>query len=78
MRIPLNFKLQTAEMYDGNTDPTVCLMTYIQHMELLSVSEEVIDQCFPLYLMDLAVMWLKQLENESIGTWTELVNRFMR
>ena len=34
--------------------------------------------CFPLYLTDIAALWFRQLESGSIGTWTELIDRFMR
>jgi len=35
-------------------------------------------RCFPLYLEDIAALWFRQLDNSSIGTWTELVDRFMK
>lgn len=56
-----DFKLPTLEMYNVKTDPTVHLMRYVRHMEVLDVSEEVMDQCFPLYPKDLAAMWFRRL-----------------
>ena len=35
-------------------------------------------RCFPLYLADIAALWFRQLENGSIGTWNDLIERFMR
>ena len=65
-------------MYNRKADPTVHLTKYIRHMEVLGASDEVMARCFPLYLTDIAAMWFRQLENGSIGTWTELIERFMR
>ena len=35
-------------------------------------------RCFPLYLSDLAALWFRQLENGSVGSWTELAKKFIR
>jgi len=77
-RNPPDFKLPTLGAYEGKTDPTVHLMKYIRHMEVMGVSEEVMARCFPLYLEGIAALWFRQLDNGFIGTWTELVDRFMK
>lgn len=77
-RNPPKFKLPTLEPYDGRSDPTMHITRYIRHMEVLGASEEVMARCFPLYLSDLAALWFRQLETGSIGTWSELVDCFMR
>src|SRR5574338_156046 len=76
-RNPPDFKLHTLEVYNGKTDPTDHLMRYTRHMEVLGATEEVMARCFPLYLTDIAAMWFRQLEDGSIGTWTELVDKFL-
>ena len=76
-RNPPEFKLPSVEMYDGRTDPAVHLMKYMRHMEVLEASQEVMDQCFPLYLKDIAALWFRQLENGSIRTCADLTERFM-
>lgn len=73
-----DFKLPTVEVYNGKADPTDHLMRYTRHMEVLGASEGVMARCFPLYLTDIAAMWFRQLEEGSIRTWTELVDRFLR
>lgn len=40
--------------------------------------EEVMAQYFPLHLMDIVAMCFKQLQDGSIRTWTELVDRFLK
>src|SRR5574338_367720 len=77
-RNPPEFKLPTVEGYDGRTDPAVHLTRYIRHMEVLGASQEVMTRCFPLYLTDIAALWFRQLESGSIGTWTDLIEKFMR
>ena len=77
-RNPPEFKLPTVEGYDGRTDPAVHLTRYIRNMEVLGASQEVMARCFPLYLLDIAALWFRQLESGSIGTWTDLTERFMR
>lgn len=73
-----DFKLSMLEMYDGKTDPTVHPMRYIRHIKVSSAFEGVMRSCFPLYLTDLTTMWFRRLDNASISTWTELLNKFMR
>lgn len=77
-RNPSDFKLLTLDVYNGRTVPTIHLMRYIQHMEVLGASKEVMGRVFLLYLTDLATMRFRQLENGSISTWTELVKKFIK
>ena len=74
---PPKFKLPSVEVYNGKAAPTDHLMRYSRHMEVLGASEEVSARCFPLYLTDLAAMWFRQLEEGSIRTWRELVDKFL-
>jgi len=74
---PPNFKLPTLDSYDGRTDPTTHLRKYMQHMEVLKATEEIVALCFLRYLVDLTMMWFRQLENESINTWVDLIEKFM-
>lgn len=47
-------------------------------MEMLGAFKEMMGRCFPLYLINLAAIWFRQLENGSIIIWTVLVDRFLR
>lgn len=47
-------------------------------MEVLGASEEVMARYFLLYMTDIAALWFRQLESSSIGTWIELIEKFMR
>ncbi len=77
-RNPPKFKLPMLDPYDGKSDPTMHITIYIRHMEVPGASEEVMARCFPLFLLDLAMLWFRKLENGSIRTWGELVECFMR
>ena len=46
-------------------------------MEVQSASENVMAKFFPLFLTDIAAMWIRQLETESISSWNMLVARFL-
>ena len=77
-RNPPEFKLPTLETYDGRMDLAVHLTWYMRHMEVLGASKEIMAWCFPLYMTDIAALWFRQLGSGSIGTWTDLTEKFMR
>ena len=76
-RNPPDFKLPVLESYDGRKDPTAHLTRYIRHMEVLSASEDVMAKCFSFFLTDIAAMWYRQLEADSITSWNDLLTRFV-
>lgn len=72
-RTPRHFRMQNMDPYDGTTDPRVHLARYAQHMGVAQASEEVMCQCFPIFLTGLAIMWFCRLDRGSIRSWAELI-----
>jgi hypothetical protein len=79
MRVPKEFKLpHDQQKYDGSQEPTLWLSDYLQAVQILGGTKATAMQSLQLHLTGAARSWLNTLANESIGSWGELENQFVR
>jgi hypothetical protein len=72
------FKRQPSRKYDGSQEPTLWLSDYLQAVQILGRTRATAMQSLQLHLTGVARSWLNTLPNDSIGSWGELENQFMR
>jgi hypothetical protein len=78
-RVPKGFKLpHDQQKYDGSQEPTLRLADYLQAVHILGVTKATAMQSLQLHLTGAAWSWLNTLPNESIGSWGELKNQFVK
>jgi hypothetical protein len=78
-RVPKGFKLpHDQEKYDGSQEPTLWLSDYLQAVQILGRTRATAMQCLQLHLTSAARSWLNTIPNDSIGSWGELENQFVR
>jgi hypothetical protein len=78
-RVPKGFKLpHDQEKYDGSQEPTLWLSDYLQAVQILGGTRATVMQSLQLHLTDAARSWLNTLPNDSIGSWGESENQFVR
>src|SRR3954454_3053845 len=77
---PRRFKLapSDADKYDGQIEPRTWIKDYLQTIITLNGNEIAAMQCFQLYLKDLARAWLRTLPADSIRSWDDLVDTFVK
>jgi hypothetical protein len=79
MRVPKGFKLpHDQQKYDGSQEPTLWLSDYLQAVQILGGTKATAMQSLQLHLNGATRSWLNTLPNESIGSWGELKNQFVR
>jgi hypothetical protein len=78
-RVPKEFKLpHDQQKYDGLQEPRLWLSDYLQVVQILGGSRAIAMQSLQLHLTGAARSWLNMLPDDSIGSWGELENQFMR
>jgi hypothetical protein len=78
-RVPKGFKLpHDQQKYDGSKEPTLWLSDYLQAVQILGGTKATAMQSLQLHLTGAARSWLNTLPNESIRSWGELENQFVR
>jgi hypothetical protein len=78
-RVPKGFKLPHDQgKYDGSQEPILWLSDYLQALQILGETRATAMQSLQLHLTGAAQSWLNTLPNDSIGSWGELENQFMR
>jgi hypothetical protein len=78
-RVPKGFKLpHDQQKYDGSQEPTLWLADYLQAVQILGGTKATAMQSLQLHLTSAARSWLNTLPNESIGSWGELENQFIK
>jgi hypothetical protein len=79
MWVPKGFKLpHDQQKYDGSQEPKLWLSDYLQAVQILGGSRATAMQILQLHLAGAAQSWLNTLPNDSIRSWGELENQFMR
>jgi hypothetical protein len=75
--IPKGFKLpHDQQKYDGSQEPQSWLSDYLQAVQILGGTREIAMQSLQLHLTGAARSWLSKLEEETIGSWEELIKQF--
>ena len=70
--------MPTMTTYEGKTDPHDHLNTFNDQMDLLQVSSRARCRCFTVTLTTIAKKWFRQIEPETVASWTQLSGLFMR
>jgi hypothetical protein len=79
MRVPKGFKLpHEQQKYNGSQEPKLWLSDYLQVVQILRGSRATAMQSLQLHLTSAAWSWLSTLPDDSIGSWGELENQFIR
>jgi hypothetical protein len=77
--VPTGFKLpHDQQKYGGSQEPTLWLSDYLQAVQILGGTREMVMQSLQLHLTGVARSWLNTLPNDSIGSWGELESQFTR
>ena len=82
IEIPRKFQIPSMKLYDGNTDPEEHVAHYIERMEMNHIPTELQEAClckgFGSTLTGPALKWLLSLPNNSISSFSHLINLFNR
>ena len=76
--LPTGFYMPTMTIYEGKTDPQDHLDAFNDQMDLLQVSSWARCRCFVVTLTTTAKKWFRQIEPETVASWTQLLGLFMR
>ena len=68
--LSMGFRMLTITTYKGKTDPQDHLNTFNDQMDLLQVSSQARCRCFVVRLTVTAKKWFRQIEPETIASWT--------
>jgi hypothetical protein len=66
------------QKYDGSQEPELWLSDYLQAVKILGGSRATAMQSLQLHLTSVARSWLSKLLDDSIGSWGELEDQFIR
>jgi hypothetical protein len=78
-QVPKGFKLpHDQQKYDGSQKPELWLLDYLQAVKILGGSRATAMQSLQLHLTSVARSWLSKLLDDSIGSWGELEDQFIR
>ena len=70
--------MPTMTTYEGKTDPQDHLNAFNDQMDLFEVSSQAWCRCFAVTLTTTAKKWFRQIEPETVASWTQLSRLFMR
>ena len=70
--------MPTIMMYKGKTDPQDHLDAFNDEMDLVQVSSRAQCRCFTVTLTVTAKKWFRQIEPETVASWTQLLGLFVR
>ena len=76
--LPTGFRMPTMTTYKGKTDPQDHLDAFNDQMDLLQVLTQAQCRCFAVTLTTTTKKWFRQIEPETIASWTQLSGLFMR
>ena len=76
--LPISFHMPTMTIYEGKTDPQDHLDAFKDQMDLLQVLSQVRYRCFEVTLTATTKKWFRQIEPETVTSWTQLSGLFMR
>jgi hypothetical protein len=71
-------QVHDQQKYDGTQEPELWLSDYLQEVQILGGSRAIAMQSLQLDLTDTTWSWLSKLPNDSIGSWGELEDQFIR
>ena len=78
-RLPPDFKgPRKIPIYTAGVDPTAWIETYDLAMDMLHAGEEVCARYFTMMLEGPARTWFKNLPENSITSWTDLREKFIK
>jgi hypothetical protein len=78
-RVPKGFKLpHDQQKYDGLQERKLWLSNYLHAVHILGGSRAIAMQSLQLHLTSAARSWLSMLHDDSIRSWGELENQFIR
>ncbi|XP_065627830.1 uncharacterized protein LOC136066831 [Quercus suber] len=73
--LPLKFKMQPLDSYDGTRDPFNHIATFKTTLHLQGVPDEIMYRAFPTTLKGPALLTIEQGENESLRSFITRFNR---
>ena len=76
--LPIGFRMPTMTTYEGKTDPQDHLDAFNDQMDLLQVSSRARCRCFAVTLIATTKKWFRQIEPETVLSWTPFLGLFMR
>ena len=76
-RLPERFTAPQLEVYNGQTDPVAHIGHYHQRMALWRYNDPLMCKMFPSSLGEVAFRWFNQLEQGTIGSWSQMVEVFV-
>ena len=75
--LPTGFRMPIITTYEGKTDPQDHLDAFNDQMDLLQVSSWARCRFFTVTLMATAKKWFRQIEPETVASWTQLSRLLM-
>ena len=75
--LPIKFRMQQIETFDGTKDPIDHLNTYKNQMELHGYQDPIRCRAFAITLKGPALAWFNRLPPSSISSFTELSIAFV-
>ncbi|CAK8567693.1 unnamed protein product [Lathyrus sativus] len=76
--IPPKFKVPEFSKYKGLSCPNIHLKMYCRKMAAYARDEKLMIHCFQDSLSGASLEWYMQLERNSVRTWAELANAFVK
>ena len=76
--LPTCFHMPTITKYEEKMDPQDHLDAFNDQMDLLQASSRARCRCFTVILTATAKKWFRQIEPETVASWTQLSGLFMR